>query len=121
MEQRPSKTKAGPSEPPPRKRTKQEARTEAPTEARTEAPTEAPTEAMVITSYFLIDEGNPQVYTLEEGDGTTHEIDEGEDVSNVVQRFLEIGWELYGKPWTYVDGRGRARHCQAVVCMEPAA
>jgi len=109
-----STTRTPPTDPPPSKR-----RTRAAPAAAASEPAAAPTaRADVAVDFYVLDEGRPQVFTLYEDDGTEHEIDSGEDLSAVVQQFLEIGWQLHGQTWTYVDRSGRARHCQSVACFE---
>ena len=72
----------------------------------------------VMTGYFLIDGGRPDVYTLYGDDDEEITIDEGEDLSATVQRFLECGWVPHSAPWTYAcatDGSDEIYHCQVVV------
>ena len=82
-----------------------------------------PTPAPPMTGYYLLDEGTPEVYTLY--DTETNEefvVDEGTNLSATVSRFLALGWEVYGAPWTYVctaeSGECASYHCQVVVSHE---
>ena len=75
-----------------------------------------------VTGYFIIDEGNPHVYTLYDDANNEIVIDEGTDLSQTILRFMENGWTLFGEPWTYVqlvknghDEVDASFHCQAVV------
>lgn len=71
-----------------------------------------------LTGYFILDEGDPAVYTVYTPDGEEVAIDEGGDLPQTILRFMENGWTLYGNPWTYVktvEGESVQFHCQTVV------